>query len=1041
MEKKKLKMSSRRFKGILIPVMSIVGLLAIIGSTASGLLSSTLDTYVGRGERHVYQPEGVENWDTEYYKEKYKNGEESKNGAYEVAKKVSEEGSILLKNDGVLPLSKGSKVTPFGRAYLAPIYGQLSSGGSAKWPISPVTPEEGLSAFSIQNAAVEAMKKSDYKTIIEAAGTKEAGKADTVLGGDCKMYEYDPSIYSDLNGLSGSTGIVFITRSGQEGQEQKYDGYEDGTPHYLALNSYEKETIKVAKEKCGKVVVVLITSATMELGPLMSGEYEADAILYVGHPGEKGLSTLSDLLDGDVNPSGRTPDIYARDLTKDPSYCQIGGTTYSNCQAQRPGFVGDTLGDPYNRYFTEYQEGVYMGYRYYETAAVMDSSFVYGTLDGKGKAVTEGNVLYPFGYGLSYTTFEQKIKDFSVSGDEIKVSVEVKNTGEKAGKDVVQIYYSSEYTDFDKANKIEKPVTNLIAFDKTDELKPGESQTLNLSFEKDDVTNYLYSHTNPDGTKGCYILEKGTYTVSLKKNSHDVIESRTFDISDTFYYDGSDDSHIRKTEKDAQSEIKEDGTYESYPAQARVNKDAKYVASTNQFQTSSDYMNTNSTLLSRSNWKETQPSMPESRQKTLNDEFKDQLNYEITFDVENDTKLGNAKGSVWNSDAQVTSKAQNGLTLADLRGKSYYDESWDLLLDQIDWEKDKDGILLSFTGAAYTLGEISSIGLPRTVQEDGANGLKIQGSDNGYDMTKSSSFGFAPLMAATWNKKLLHEVGDAFGQESIQNGVNGWYCPAINLHRSQFNGRVFEYYSEDPVLSGILASEVISGAADSGMTCYVKHFALNDTDTARDQMNNYWADEQTMRELYFKPFEIAIKKARTTLKYIADTNGTVKTRVMRAATGVMPAQNCVGTTMGHCNYNLLTNVLRKEWGFEGMVVSDYWVWGKNNIRDLAIRSGCDAYLCMSMPAMWNLVDYDSPSARKAMRNSIHNIAYTVVNSNAMQKVAPGSFFKYDLSPWVYWVIIADVVIFVLEAAGVVWIILRSRKAKKNPELFKNSQII
>lgn len=296
-------------------------------------------------------------------------------------------------------------------------------------------------------------------------------------------------------------------------------------------------------------------------------------------------------------------------------------------------------------------------------------------------------------------------------------------------------------------------------------------------------------------------------------------------------------------------------------------------------------------------------------------------------------------------------------------------------------------------------------------------------------------------MAATWNKKLLHEIGNAFGQESIQNGINGWYCPAINLHRSQFNGRVFEYYSKDPVLSGKLASEVISGAGDSGMTCYVKHFALNDTDTGRDQLSNFWADEQTMREIYMKPFEIAIKEAKTTIKYTADNNGNTKTKVIRATTGVMPAQNCIGTTMGHVNYNLLTNVLRKEWGFQGMVISDYWVWGKNNIRDLAIRSGCDAYLCMNVPSLWTLEDYTSPSSRNAMRNAIHNIGYTVANSNAMQKVAPGSFFSYDMSPWESWLIIADVLIIVLEIGGIVWIVLRSKKAKKHPELYKNSKIV
>jgi beta-glucosidase len=278
-------------------------------------------------------------------------------------------------------------------------------------------------------------------------------------------------------------------------------------------------------------------------------------------------------------------------------------------------------------------------------------------------------------------------------------------------------------------------------------------------------------------------------------------------------------------------------------------------------------------------------------------------------------------------------------------------------------------------------------------------------------------------------------VGAAFGQESIANGINGWYCPAINLHRSYFSGRVFEYYSEDPVLSGKLAAKVISGAGDQGMFCYVKHFALNETDTGRSSLISTWADEQTMRELYLKAFEIAIEEAKMTINYY-DEDGNMTQRTMRAATAVMAAQNGVGTVVGECNYSLLTNVLRGEWGFQGMVISDYWVWGDNSLRDLAIRAGCDSYLCMFMPAIWTVEDYDSATARTAMRNAIHNIAYAVVNSNAMQGYAPGTVQKTTMSPWLKVLIGADVVIALIVLGGIFWIVKRTKAEKAHPELYK-----
>ena len=1028
-KKKKLRMNGRKFRLITVPLMVLVLILNLAISVASTQLSSTLDTYLGGGTIAKKSPKGTEKWDTDYYEEKYADNAESKQAAYETAERVMEEGTVLLKNNGILPLKEGSVITPFGRGYLDPIYGQLTSGGSAKWVVDPVTPEQALSStYEICQAAVEKMNAAENpEGLKEAEGTTEAGASGSMLGGNSFIYEYAPSVYDGMDDVTGTTGMVFISRAGQEGSDKKYDAYEDGTPHYLAFTENEKAAIRQAKEACGSVVVVLVSSAPMELSPLMKGELEADAILWMGHPGERGFEALPKILTGDVVPSGRTVDIYPADFTQDPTYQNIGSFSYDNVSV-----VSSSLSDggEFNRYYNEYQEDVYVGYRYYETADVMDEAFVYGKLDGEGAIAEAGAVCYPFGYGLSYTTFSQEIVSYDDEGTDIKVKVEVTNTGDTyAGKEVVQLYYNPPYTQFDIDNKIEKPVANLIAFDKTQRLEPGESEIIEFSIRKEDMASYCYSHENSDGTKGCYVLEEGAYELTLRANSHDVLDTKVTNLDETIWYDGSDEAHIRQSDKEAQS-VLDDGGNATDEAM-----NGEFIATTNQFQTSNDYMSTDSVVFSRADWKSTFPKMEESRTKSISEEYIPLLGTDTDFKVESDKTFGNVEGSKVYKAEQPVSGEKNNLTLANMRGLDYDDPMWEKYLNQIDWDGDKEEILLNFSGAAYTLGAVESLGIPKTVQEDGANGLKIQGTDNGYDMSKSSSFPFAPVIAATWNEELLYEVGAAFGQESLENGVNGWYCPAVNLHRSPFSGRVFEYYSEDPYLSGKLAAACISGAGDQGMVCYLKHFAVNDMETNRSLLCNTWATEQAMRELYFKPFEIAVKEARMTVKYTADENGNTDTRIMRAATGIMPAQNSVGTVLGTCNYNLLNNVLRNEWGFRGMVITDYWVWGDNNLRDLCVRTGADAYLCMYMPVMWTLNDYDSATARWSMRNAIHNISYALANSNAMQNAAPGTTYYKEMSTWKKVAISVNVLIYALIVLYIVKMIKRIKDEKIHPEAY------
>lgn len=417
MENKKLKMNARTYRRITIPILAILLVVVLVLNIAAVLMKTTIDTYLGKGETIMVESTGAESWDTDYYF-KPASTEEAKTKGYEVAERVMQEGMVLLKNNGLLPLDKGSTLTPFGRAYLDPIYGQQTSSGSAKWVTDPITPAAALSTvYTVNNAAVDKMNKAKVTPLGEAPGTLTAGDTNAFMGGTSFIYEYDPSIYNGLTGADG-TGIVFITRAGQEGSDKKHDAYSDGTPHYLALSQNERGTIKAAKEHCGKVIVVLVSSAAMELGDLMGGELEADAIVWVGHPDEIGFKQLPGLLCGDINPSGRTVDIYPADFTADPSYQNFGEFHYTNYTVTSGSY---TDGGTFPGYFVEYQESVYMGYRFYETAHDIDSSFVYGALDGKGAFATPGAVCYPFGYGLSYTTFTQRIVSFDDSGADIVV--------------------------------------------------------------------------------------------------------------------------------------------------------------------------------------------------------------------------------------------------------------------------------------------------------------------------------------------------------------------------------------------------------------------------------------------------------------------------------------------------------------------------------------------------------------------------------------------------------------------------------------------
>ena len=1048
MAKGKLKMSNKRFLIIMVPVL-VVLLAAIIAATAvMTYYAPLMDGTFGKGKRNVLEAEGTEDWDTEYYDIKYDSYEESIKAATAVAKEIADEGIVLMKNDApagksepVLPLQEKAKVTPMGFRYYEPVYGIYGSGavqdgmamgimGGSLWddnykstnPESIELYQAIESAFTVNETVTGRMQDAGYNRIDAAEGTiacQEITAINGCAGSNTYLYEHDLSVYAGTEAsCADTTGLVFIGRDSSEGGDLKLDGYTDGTPHQLALSSDEKALIKFAKTNCSNGVVAVINACNvMQLGELMSGEYAVDAIVWMGYPGSNGSQSLADILCGKVNPSGHTVDIWVSDLLKDPTYANMGTFIYNAAEVKDSLAVGNS--------FVEYEEGIYVGYKYYETADVMDPNFDY-----------DEAVVFPFGHGLSYTTFEQTLDSCRIVGDEVVVTVTVTNTGDVDGKEVVQLYYEAPYTEFDEEYSIEKAVKNLVAFDKV-EVAAHASVPVTLSFPVEDMASYCYTRDNGDGTKGAYVLEEGEYNIYLGKNSHDSYGEETVTLGSTVWFDNS---NPRQSEKDGQSLLDDRGE----PLGIAANGELGFVAATNQFQDSSDYMTTHATILSRKDWAGTQPKAPEGSSFTAPKAVCDAIDHysATTFDYQSDPLLGNVEGSAVYQAAAPVEKADNGMVLADMRGLDYYDDSWDLLLDQIDYSATEEIVALLY-GGAYNLGGLTSIGMAQSRSAEGPSGIGLfahlmYGDYTVNKLNRMCSYPAGTVLASTWEPELAYKKGASVGQEAywfeISEGtyLNGWTGPSMNLHRNAFNGRNAEYYSEDPVLAGEMGAREISGAGDSGLYTIFKHFAMNNIETAKTVGGGIctWATEQAMRESYFKVFETVFKDARREVKYIADDDGTVATKVMRGATAVMTSFNRIGAIPSGSSYALITKLLKQEWGFQGFVQTDM---PSQSNKDQMLRAGGSVEMNSATAAP---ADLTSATAKHQIRRAVHDIAFAVVNSRAMQGAAPGSIIYYDMSPWQVGLIVANVVVYAVIAAGAVWIAFRLFDAHKHPEKYK-----
>lgn len=846
--------------------------------------------------------------------------------ANELAKDVQSEAVTLLKNDDSnLPLS-GKKVNVFGWGSTNPVYGGTGSGSMSK-QYKTVSLLDGMKQAGLKTNTELSKLYTDYRKDRPEVGMFAQ---DWTLP-EVPAKQYSDKLVSDAKDFSDEA-VVVLTRVGGEGADlptdmkakgityknnsKDYDDFQKGES-FLQLSKTERDMIDLVTSNFKKVTLVYNGANTFQFD-FLNDYPQIQSVVWCPPAGQTGFSALGEVLAGETNPSGKTSDTFLKNLTKSVSYNNFGKFEYTNMAdkaAKYKGFTGDDVTAIPG--FVNYSEGIYVGYKFYETAS------------DEGLINYDDTVAFPFGYGLSYTSFDQKLDSVKYKGGKVTVTATVTNTGDKAGKDVVEAYYNPPYTD----GGIEKASKNLAGFEKTKELQPGESQKVTVKFDDDDMASYDYK-----GAKA-YVLEKGDYDISIQSDSHHVIDHKAITVKDTVTYDSDSNTH---------------------------NGD-KTVA-TNQF----DDVAGDVTYLSRAdhfaNYKEATAAPTNFK---MSDKAKETFYNNSNYDPKKFDK---------DSDKMPTTGAKNGLKLSDMYGKDYDDADWDKLLDQLTFD-DMDNLIAN---GGYGTQALKSVGKIQLTDADGPASL-----NNNFTGVGSIGFPASTAFACTWNKDLAKQFGEMIGDMAHDMHVAGWYAPAMNIHRNAFSGRTFEYFSEDSLLSGVMASSEISGAKSKGVYSFMKHFALNDQETKRTEMLCTWTNEQAMREIYLKPFEMSVKEG--------------------GAQAVMSSFNYIGNTYAGADSALLQTVLRGEWGFKGFVLTDYFGgYGYQN-ADQEVRAGNDSMLATTK--ITNHITDKSATSVKAMRQAAHNILYTAANSwqyaNGEPKVATPI---WKTAMYVAWGVVAVLVI-------------------------------
>ena len=935
---------------------------AIDFKLSAGELGGLMDTLFG-SQRPIYSDEVTSVYPTQ----KATNKAEAFANAQEVNLKLAEEGFVLLKNENAaLPMNKGARISVFSKNSVNLSYGGSGSGGFDTSNNKNLYESLNEAGF-VTNPTLKRFYESSQSGPVRTANSSDLDNGDNqkIATAETPQNKYTDAVRNSYADYSDAA-LVVITRIGGEGFDlPRYQGDSEGAvspdSHYLELDQNEIDLLTAVTDGTFKrVVVVFNTPSSFEATFLKDSAYAAfadkiDAAVWIGFTGSNGITALGEILNGDVNPSGRLVDTWAADFTKNPSFVNFG-----------TGCLPDTT-DKYDGgmyYSVDYEEGIYVGYRYYETRGETDGEDWYNA-----------NVVYPFGYGLSYTTFDWTVGDASASeielGTTITVPVTVKNTGSVAGKEVVQLYASAPYTlgGIEKAHKV------LVGFAKTKLLQPGESETVTVSFDPYSAASYDYRDANSNGFSG-YELEAGEYTLYISRNAHE-----------------SEKAIALKLAADVQ--IGTDPT-----------TDSEVV---NRYTDSENFLDSDwqlDTMLSRADWEGTWPT-PQTAQQHAGT---DRLYEEIRSEEHNNPTDFDSEEYPWFGE-EPTLTLRDLLPSAEAEGYepvvSYGDERWEELMMGCDEE---EMIALINNGAYHTLA-MESVGLPATIHGDGPSGFTCFMSKEQVNGT--CQYVSEPVMASTWNINLMNELGEAIGEEgTIGDKATGQpyssiYAPGVNIHRSPFGGRCSEYFSEDPFISGMMGAAEVQGIQSRGVLPTVKHFVANEQETHRSIGGDLsWLSEQALREIYLKPFEYTVKLGETR--------------------GIMTSFNRIGTRWTGGDYRLLTEILRNEWGFNGLVICDFNTIPQYMIPRMMFYAGGSLDLATQQSAMWTDCDTSDAGDAIVLMRAVKDVMYALVNSNAMNAEVIG----YNPPIWQEYLHWINIGAFTLVGVWLVLAIVRTVRCNK-----------
>lgn len=935
---------------------------AIDFKLSAGELGGLMDTLLG-SQRPIYSDEVTSVYPTQ----KATNKAEAFANAQEVNLKLAEEGFVLLKNENAaLPMNKGARISVFSKNSVNLSYGGSGSGGFDTSNNKDLYESLNDAGF-VTNPTLKRFYESSQSGPVRTANSSDLDNGDNqkIATAETPQNKYTDAVKNSYADYSDAA-LVVITRIGGEGFDlPRYQGDSEGAvspdSHYLELDQNEIDLLTAVTDGTFKrVVVVFNTPSSFEATFLKDSAYAAfedkiDAAVWIGFTGSNGITALGEILNGDVNPSGRLVDTWAADFTKNPSFVNFG-----------TGCLPDTT-DKYDGgmyYSVDYEEGIYVGYRYYETRGETDGEDWYNA-----------NVVYPFGYGLSYTTFDWTVGDASASeielGTTITVPVTVKNTGSVAGKEVVQLYASAPYTlgGIEKAHKV------LVGFAKTKLLQPGESETVTVSFDPYSAASYDYRDANSNGFSG-YELEAGEYTLYVSRNAHESEKAIALNLAADVQIgtDPTTDSEVVNRYTDSENFLDSDWQLDA--------------------------------MLSRTDWEGTWPT-PQTAQQHAGT---DRLYEEIRSEEHNNPTDFDSEEYPWFGE-EPTLTLRNLLPSAEAEGYepvvSYDDERWEELMMGCDEE---EMIALINNGAYHTLA-MESVGLPATIHGDGPSGFTCFMSKEQVNGT--CQYVSEPVMASTWNINLMNELGEAIGEEgTIGDKATGQpyssiYAPGVNIHRSPFGGRCSEYFSEDPFISGMMGAAEVQGIQSRGVLPTVKHFVANEQETHRSIGGDLsWLSEQALREIYLKPFEYTVKLGETR--------------------GIMTSFNRIGTRWTGGDYRLLTEILRNEWGFNGLVICDFNTIPQYMIPRMMFYAGGSLDLATQQSAMWTDCDTSDAGDAIVLMRAVKDVMYALVNSNAMNAEVIG----YNPPIWQEYLHWINIGAFTLVGVWLVLAIVRTVRCNK-----------